>query len=206
MSSPKLVVFLHVAIKQRALQGLLQGVLPAITVIAVGRTADFERSMQDGADAVLTLPLVMSAKGLNAKLRGQHQGASDEKYGLVGADSSPDPARVAAVGALDLLGREGTTKFVHDLLGGHPRVERVTKVEDLLPLLQMQRVEGILLPTRLVPEIQTMSRLKLVQRELSVKVGLPALAISGPGGAEILTAVSKLPREACAMLGVDEWR
>lgn len=205
-ASPRLLVFLHVAVKQRAFQNLLQSALPGVGVTAVGRVADFDRALADGQDAVLSLPAVLQAKGLAVQLRGFRQGASDEKYALVGADATPDPARVRAVGALDLLGREGTTAFVHGLLTSGPKVERVTKVEDLLPLLQMQRVEAIVLPQRMVGELRGMSRLNLAARELSNKVGLPAVATVGPAGAVAVAAVAKLPAEAARSLGVEEWR
>jgi hypothetical protein len=202
----KLLVFLHVAAKQRALQGELQAALPGISVTAVGRVADFDRALTEGQDAVLTLPAVLSAHGLSPKLRGQRQGSADEKYSLIATDAAPDPARVASVGALDLLGRDGTSGFVAGLLGAKPKVERVTKVEDLLPLLQMRRVDAILLPSRLFAEIRASSRLALSGRELAAPVGLPAVASLNGAGAQVVSAVSKLPRALSKAFGVEEWR
>lgn len=205
-SAPKLLVFLHVAVKQRAFQGELQAALPGIDVTAVGRIADFDRALQDGPDAVLTLPVVLSARGLDPKLRGHHQGAIDESYALVGADTLPDATRVQSIGALDLLGREGTNAFVQQLLGARPKVERVTKVEDLLPLLQMQRVDAILLAGRLFAELRASSRLTLMAKELGKKVELPALANLTAGGAQVMSLVSRLPSRLSNAVGVDEWR
>jgi hypothetical protein len=205
-AAPKLLVFLHVAIKQRAFQSMLEGALPGIQVTAVGRVGDFERSLKQGQDALLSLPVVLAAQGLSPSLRGHRQGAPDEKYSLVGVNSPPDPPRMKAVGTLDLLGREGTTTFVHGLLGAKPKTERVTKVEDLLPLLQMQRVDAILMPARLVPEIRSTSRLNLVERELTTKVGLPAVAKIGTQAPAILRGIGKLPAATSRSLGVEEWR
>jgi hypothetical protein len=205
-SSPKLLVFLHVAIKQRAFQSMLEAALPGIQVMAVGRVGDFERSLKQGQDALLSLPVVLSAQGLTPSLKGYRQGSPDEKYALIAVNAAPDPARLKAVGALDLLGRDGTTTFVHGLLGARPKIERVTKVEDLLPLLQMQRVDAVLVPARLVPEIQSTSRLNLVPRELTTKVGLPAVAKTGAQAAAVLRGIGKLPAATSRSLGVDEWR
>jgi hypothetical protein len=201
-----LLVFLHVARKQRAFQNELTQALPGIAVTAVGRIADFDRALAEGQDAVLSLPLILSARGLAPKLRGQRLGSSEEKYALIAADALPDAAHINAVGALDLLGRDGTTDFVQHLVGSKPKVERVTKVEDLLPLLQMRRVDAILLPSRLFAELRTSSRMSLVQRELPGAIGLPAVASTGPGGAEIAARISKLPASLAAILGVDAWR
>ncbi|HTU60598.1 MAG TPA: hypothetical protein VMF89_19235 [Polyangiales bacterium] len=201
-----LLVFLHVAVKQRAFQGELESALGGISVTAVGRIGDFDRALKEGQDAVLSLPVVLTARGLAPKLRGQRGGSTEEKYALVGVDKSPDPAAVGAVGALDLLGRDGTNGFVHGLLGAKPKVERVTKVEDLLPLLQMQRVDAIVLPARQFLEIKASSRLNLAQRELPQAVGLPAVASTGAQAAQVSAAIGKLPASLSKAIGVDGWR
>jgi len=204
--SGTLLVYLHVSVKQRAFQSLLGAGLPGITTTAVGRIADFERALKDAPDAVLTLPLVAAAQGLSPTLRGYARGSSEERYALVGAGGAPDPGRVASVGALDLLGREGTARFVRRLVGAQARVERVTKIEDLLPLLQMQRVEAVLLPSRLFSELRAASRLALAVRELDATVSLPAAVSTGPAGASVLAAIGKMPKDVSRLLGVEEWR
>ncbi len=203
---PKLLVYLHLAMKQRALQSSLGSALGSVDVTAVGRIADFDRALSTGQDAVLSLPVVLGARGMDAKLQGQRQGSSDEPYVLVSADRIPNPATASSVGALDLLGRSGTVQFVHGLLGASPRVERVTKVEDLLPLLQMQRAECICLPARLFSEIKGVSRMNLLSTELKKKVGLPAVSTVGPNGGAVLTALKGLSTNAARVLGVDGWR
>jgi hypothetical protein len=203
---PRLLVFLHVALKQRVFQGELQSALEGISVTAVGRTADFDRGLWDGPDAVLTLPVVLAAHGLTSTCQGMRKGSAEESYVLAGVDAPPDPARVATVGVLDVLGRDGMNGFVSGLLGRLPKVERVTKVEDLLPLLQLQRVDGIVVPARLLVEVRAPSRLNLVVRELPRGGGLPAVASLGPGGAQIVQAVRRLPPQLSGALGVSEWR
>jgi hypothetical protein len=206
MNEPRLLVFLHVALKQRAFQSQLQGALPGVAVTAVGRTADFVRGLDDRPDAVLTLPVVLAAYHLAPTLQGLRKSSPDESYVLAGVDAAPDPARVATVGVIDLLGRDGMNAFVTDLLGTRPKVERVTKVEDLLPLLQLQRVEAILLPARLLGEVSAPSRLTLVPRELPHRIGLPALTSLSAGGAQVAQAVRHLPANVAGELGVNEWR
>lgn len=205
-ASPRLLVFLHTAVKQRALQDALSAGLPGVSVTTVGRVADFERKLAERPDAVLTLPVVLGSKGLSAALRGQRGGASSEKYVLVGADRVPSPTQVDAVGALDILGRAGTKSFVAGLLGASPRVVRVTKVEDLLPLLQMRRADSVLLPARLQSTLASASRLKLAQYELSGEVGLPAVATSSGAGASVVAAIRSLPSSTSKLVGVDSWR
>jgi hypothetical protein len=202
----RLLVFLHVALKQRAFQNKLSAAMSGVEVTAVGRVADFERALTAGQDAVLSLPEVLQAKGLGIKLQGYRGGALEEAYALVGTGSVPEPARIKVVGALDLFGRSGTNNFVSRLVGASPKVERVTKFEDLLALLQMQRVDVILLPARLVSELKTMTRLNLVQKELGPRVGLPAASIVDPGGQQAIAAIARLPAAVSRIVGVDEWR
>lgn len=205
-NNPRLLVFLHVAVKQRALQSALQSGLPGIDVTAVGRVGDFERALKAGPDAVLAAPPVLSAFKLNMTLRGTRAGAPEEKYALVGVGAEPVPNRISVLGALDLLGRDGTNGFVRSLLGTLPRIERVSKVEDLLPLLQMQRVDAILLPSRLFIEIRAASKLALSQTELGKSVGLPAVAALTAAGDAVAASVSRMPTALARMLGVESWR
>jgi hypothetical protein len=205
-SMPRLLVFLHLALKQRALQGELQAAMQGMLVTTVGRIGDVDRALQDGQDAILTLPPVLRARSLSGTLQGLSKGAPDEPYALVSVNAVPDVQKLAAVGALDLLGREGTSAFVSELLGRETRVERVSKVEDLLPLLQMQRVDAIVVAQRLVDDLREMSRMNMTILPLDKRVGLPMVASLGPKGGDAIAAIAKLPRPASQMLGVDEWR
>lgn len=203
--SGRLLVYLHVAIKQRALQSDLESALPGVEVVAVGRIGDFERVLTDRIDAVLALPLVLSAYKISPGLRGQRSGSSEERYLLVGVGSPPVASRVTSVGALDLLGREGTNAFVKGLVGSQVKVERVTKFEDLLPLLQMQRADCVLLPARLLPDLSNASKLALMSQEIQKGVGLPAAASVGQNGAELLRAISRMRANVAKLVGVDQW-
>jgi len=194
-----------VAVKQRAFQGTLQSALPGIEVTTVGRVGDFDRALKGRPDAVLTLPVVLNARGLPVSVRGRFQGSWSEPYVLLASDVAPELVNVQRVGALDLLGRDGTNAFIAGLVGARPKAERVTKVEDLLPLLQLQRVDAILLAERLVDGLRLASRLLLTERILKTKVELPAAASLSAAGAHILSALRELPSDVCGALGVDEW-
>jgi hypothetical protein len=205
-SVPRLLVFLHLALKQRALQGELQAALQGMAVTTVGRIGDVDRALREGQDAILTLPPVLRARSLTGALQGVVAGVPDEPYALVGVNSVPSLATLASVGALDLLGREGTVSFVGELIGRETKVERVSKVEDLLPLLQMQRVEAIVVAQRLVDDLREMSRMNLTLLPLEKRVGLPAVAALGPLGKDAVSAIARLPGSASQLLGVDAWR
>jgi hypothetical protein len=203
--SGRLLVYVHVAIKQRALQSELEKALPGVEVVAVGRIGDFERLLKEGVDAVLALPVVLSAYKLSPGLQGFRAGSSEERYALVGVGSPPVASRVTTVGSVDLLGREGTNAFVKGLLGVSPKVERVTKFEDLLPLLQMHRADAVLLPARLLPELSSASKLSLFPQEVQKGVGLPAAVSRTQNGQEFLRAIGRMRANVTKLFGVDQW-
>ncbi|HKY39316.1 MAG TPA: hypothetical protein VJN18_25435 [Polyangiaceae bacterium] len=203
--SAKLLAFVQTSIKQRALQQLLQDALPSLSVTTVGRVADFGRALAEGQDALLTLPIVMSSRGIVPQVLGRRGGSSEEPYSLVGANGPPALASLRTVGAIDMLDRAGTNALVQNLVGKAVKVERVTKVEDLLPLLQLSRADAVLLPSRLFWDLKATSSLHLEQRELPTRLGLPALASVGPNGAEVVAQASKLTGKAAWLLGVDSW-
>lgn len=203
--SARLLAFVQTSIKQRALQQLLQDALPGLTVTTVGRVADFERALAEGQDAVLTLPIVMHARGIAPQVLGRRGGSSEETYSLVGANGAPAVGNLRTVGAIDMLDRAGTNALIQRLVGRAVKVERVTKVEDLLPLLQLSRADAVVLPARLFGDLKATSSLALEQRELPARLGLPALASVGPAGAEAVAQASKLTGKAAQLLGVDSW-
>jgi hypothetical protein len=203
--STRLLAFVQTSIKQRALQQLLQDALPGLSVTTVGRVADFGRALEEGQDAILTLPIVMKSRGITPQVLGRRAGASEEPYSLVGANGPPVVANLRTVGAIEMLDRASTNVLVQNLVGKQVKVERVTKVEDLLPLLQLSRADAVLLPSRLFSDIKATSSLNLEQRELPARLGLPALASVGPGGAQAVAQASKLTGKAAQLLGVDSW-
>ena len=202
----KLLVFVQTVIKQRALQTLLQKALPGLEVTTVGRVADFGRSLKEGPDAVLTLPVVLQAHGMTPQIRGRRAGAIDEPYALLGVDAAPNIGSLKSVGAIEMLDRAKTNDFVRGLIGRQVKVERVTKVEDLLPLLQLQRADAVLIPLRMLSDIKGTSSLKLSYTELSTRVGLPALAGLGGGGKQTVLQAAKLAGRPAQLLGVDSWQ
>ena len=85
---------------------------------------------------------------LRPELQGTLDGSAFEEY-LVLSEVEIQPSELGslAIGCIDLVGRKKLPAFVASLLAlsKEPEVLRVTKVEDLLQLLQFQRVRAILI-------------------------------------------------------------
>jgi hypothetical protein len=202
-SGPSLVVFLHLDMKQRALQEMLGSALDGVAVTAVGRYGDLERQIASGASAVLAIGPVLSSLGLKPAVAGINAGRETEPYALLGRKRPPS---VHKVGAVDLLGRKGTNNFVHDVLKTPVEVERVTKLEDMLRLLQFEMADAILLPERMVGAMRSKSELQLETSKAPSEVSLPALGVLTPSGNSVADKLKRVPASVRAQLGVDSWR
>jgi hypothetical protein len=123
----------------------------------------------------------------------------------VGSGAPPRRDSVRKLGALDFLGHKGMKAFILQLLGSSPSVKRVTKFEDLLPLLQLDMADAILVPKRLVPALATRTELKLETTDVG-SLSLPAVVALSAKGNAVLESVKGMPKALCVEMGVDVWR
>ena len=113
------------------------------------------------------------------------------------------------IGVVDLLGRDGTQDFVTKLLKTPDlKLKRVTKMEDLLPLLQFSAADAVLVPAASVKSVTERSRLPLKVRELpDAHVGLLAVGIlNGKVRYLAIKQIQALDGDTNRTLGVERWR
>ena len=199
-----LLVFVHTDARVRSFEKQLATALPGVNVRAVGRYRDFEASLQNGADAVVTLQPVLDYLKLPVTSQGKQKGKSQEPYVLVSAGALGDPKRIGMLGAVDILGHAGMKAFVAQVAGVTPKIKLVTKTEDLLPLLQLQVVDAVLAPERFFPSLRESTRIDLHQLPVG-SAGLPAFAALTAPGHSVGLRLSKLPATINAQMGVTEW-
>ncbi len=206
-AQPSLYVFLHTRFEPRALGRTFSEALPGVSPWVLTRSRDFSRVRERNPDAVLALSPVLQAQDFKPALQGHRDGASSEAYVLL-APQRLAPASVRSVGAVDMLGRREMPQFVASLLGGdEPSVTPVTKLADLLALLQLEKVQAVLLPAREAEPLMSRTRLSLTVTKLnSAAVGLPAFCPLTASGERIKRMLTELPASALADIGVDSWR
>lgn len=206
-AEPSLYVFLHSLLEARAFSRLFEGALPGVTVWLLTRSRDFRMVRSRNPDAVVALAPVLLADGFTPALQGYKGGQASEPYVLL-STRPVTPGSVKSVGAVDVLGRREMTKFVSSLLGGNePQVEPVTKLADLLTLLQLEKVDAILLPARHAKPLISRTRLSLTVTQLAGKgVGLPAFYPATAEGQRIKGLFANLPASLLNEIGVDAWR
>ncbi len=203
-------VFLQLDVKSTAVEKALQEHLPDLAVTVFGRFRDFEEAFGiSPPDAVLCITPVLEYRGEKVTLQGKRGNEASEPYVLASAGRPLDGDLAGkTVGVVDLMGRDGTQAFLNRLLKvNDAKMKRVSKIEDLLPLLEFASADGVVLPSASVPRLTERTRLQIKTRELpDGLVGLPAVAVRTPAA---LASVSKSFQDLDAgtnrLLGLDSW-
>jgi hypothetical protein len=210
--APRLHVFMPTLMRPRALQAVLEPALPGVEVTIFGRVADFRAAVERaGPEAALAPAATLRAVGAIPVLLGVTAGNQLEPQLLL--SKRPLAARGLAektVGVVDVVGRGRLDQLVARLLGldRPPPIRRVVKVSDLLPLLQLDLADGILLPEHFLEEFRQMSELdfKILRLE-SALLERVAVAFPRPEGERRLGVdLRRLPGVVMAALGAEAWR
>lgn len=217
----KVFIFYPSLARPLAIQEALSKKCPGLDITVFGRLTDLQALVgRERPQAILAQNAVLKQfPEYPLRMQGTRNGAATEDFVLLSIDKPFDLAKVSgvAIGVVGMLDRKEMDGFVGGLVAGVPRVNRVTKVEDLLPLLIFQSVGAVLVSEANMREFQKKSQAKLVEVKLDKgKVGLLAAGIlSGTGGSggskapddkEILSALKALDAGTLALLGVDGWK
>jgi hypothetical protein len=209
-NKPGLHVFLQVDAKSGALEKILQQQLPTLGVTVFSRYRDLEdASAAVKPDALVAISPVLQQRGKKPALQGTRAGRDIEPYLLVSVGEVLDGSLSGkTIGAVDLLGRDGTQAFVAALLKTNDvKVKRVAKTEDLLPLLEFSAADGILIPSSALARLTERTRLHIKSKEApGGPVGLPALAVFNDASKEaIKKALLGMDAATKGILGIDAW-
>ena len=86
-------------------------------------------------------------EGYTTKLSGIKNNEKDEPYILLSVEKMIEPSALEGMtmGAVDYFGRKGMDSLLKKFFTPPPKVKRVTKLEDLLPLISFGMVNAILI-------------------------------------------------------------
>lgn len=208
-AKPTVHVFLQLDAKSSAVERTLRERLPELGVTVFGRFRDFEDGLTNGKpDAILTIGAVLKQRGKKATLEGVRGGKNTEPYVLASVNQPIEgPLSGRTIGAVDLLGRDGTQTLLAGLLKATDfKLKRVAKIEDLLPLLEFSAADAIVLPVSMLKRLIERTRLAIKSRELSGGVGLPMVAILNPTARDVVVkSFQNLDGATKSLLGIDSW-
>jgi hypothetical protein len=213
LGGDKLYVFFPTTARPQVVQEKLQQAYPGVEVTVFGRLNDFTAKIEiEPPEAILTkTPLIKQFDKYVIKVNGQRDGKSEEVYVLISIDQPLTPSKVTQetiIGTIDFLGRNGMNGFIQQFFTILPKIKRVTKVEDLLPLLTFNMSNAILVEESSVDFFKKTSNLNFAISPLpATKDGIIALGTKHDlQRNKIIDSTKKLGKDASSFFGVDQWK
>ncbi len=206
-----LYVFVPTEVRANIMQQKISDICKDVDVTVFGRAKDFHKEVQSAPPhAILSLlPVIERSGSFSTALKGVRDGTSEEDYVLVSVDKPIDITSIGdkKIGVVDLLGRKPMGQFISQLFQTDVKLKRVTKVEDLLPLLTFGAVDGIFISEALYNQLKSKSNLNLVSTRLNIKVGLVSAALlDAKAKDKISKCIQGFDGELNETLGVEQWR
>lgn len=209
--SAKIYVFYPSMARPNVVQTALSGKAGGNEVTVFGRLADFTAMMTATPPDVILVPKALADqyKGFKVFLKGARGGSPSADAILLSAGAPVDPKSAGSLnlGVVGFLDRAAMGAFASGLVGGTPKLKLVTKVEDLLPLLQFKSADAVLVGEDQVEDIKGKSAAQLVATPIpGVKWNLIVAASAQDDAAKNVEPVLKaLGAPERKMLGVDGW-
>lgn len=205
-----LFVFMPSQVRAKVMQQQISQTCPELDVTVFGRSKDFRKQIkQNPPNAILSLlPIIDHIGSFNSILQGSKAGFTEEEYVIVSVDTPLNLKDIAKkkIGVVDLMGRKPMGDFVSQLFQVAVKLKRVTKIDDLLPLLTFGSVEGVLVSESNYQQLKAKSNLNLVVTRSNLKVSLVNLALNGEGKKEkLLKCINRFDIKINRTLGVDRW-
>lgn len=183
-------------------------------IIVFGRYRDFKaRIEQEPPDFIITHPeLLIQFPDFKPAQRGMRDGSSTEECILVSVKKTiqKDSLTRATIGVVDFLGKYGMDQFVSKLFNIKPRLKRVIKIEDLIPLLTFNMADAILLSERNLVSFKKTSKLDFVViKSPKLRIGVITIAVNNNSNVdassenELIRIVTNV---LSVLLDIDEWR
>jgi hypothetical protein len=208
----KLYAFYPTIVRSQIIQHNLMKACPNAEVMVFGRYNDFVAKIAlDSPEAIITKTMVLAQMpGYSIKAAGSFKGSDAEPYVILSVNEKLDPSAATAettIGIIDFLGRKEMAVFIAQFFSTAPKLKRVTKIEDLLPLLTFNMAQGVLISEREVSYFKETSNLNFVITPTKFRVGIVALSVkNGTSSADIVKAIKTLNAETSAMLGATQWK
>ncbi len=195
-----------------SIQQKLTQLKPNYKIIVFGNYADFiESSIDDAPDAIITKPnLLKIFKGYTKVLSGLKNGKETEPYVLLSINKKIDISQnsTKTVGVLNFLNRKDMDTLFIRYFKALPKIKRVMKVEDLLPLLTFRMVNAILISQNQVDYFKEKSNMNFIVSELpGFRIGIVMLAVKkSENSPQIINWVVDFDKDLLSTFGVDKWK
>ena len=212
-AAEKLYVFYPSSTRPHIISEKLQNVMNGVKVYVFGRYSDFiARVTMEPPDAVLTkTSLIQQLDNYTVVLRGARENRTDERFVLVSVSGKNQRLRVDSetiIGMVDYFGRNGTLDFVKQFFPDASKIKRVTKPEDLMPLLIFDMADCVMVEENSAEFLANLSNRPLSIVPLnSQKQGIVAIAtLKNRNDTAITNCLKKYQKETTLLFGIDQWK
>ena len=179
------------------------------TIRSFSNVIDFTKAVSiDTPDAVITKPQLLPILSIyNIKLNATYSGSTKESFFVLSVENPLTLTGLTSknIGILDFLGRKYINTFTDDLFDGNPKLKRVKKIADLVPLLTMNLVDGVIVSASQLAYIKSRSQLSFHKTKCKNDQDIAVLALLKESE-EIVKRLKQLPAELALMIGVDGWK
>lgn len=214
LSAASLSVFYPTTVRAKVLQEHISAACKNVDITVFGHQRDFHALVSSTpTDAILAAPsVVQSFTDYRTVMRAHRDGLPEQNYFFVdiNGDVSPIPLLGQRVGVVDLLGAKEMPRYISQLFNVPIKVKRVTKLEDLLPLISFAAVDTIFVSQHALTFIQGKTAMSLNVAPSGKALGIASLAILSTRGSGVQQAirecVGKFDRQLNEKFGVDEWK
>ena len=209
LAAPTLYIFSPSYIKAHVTQKKIETLCPNVDISVFAKAKDFNKQTQIAPpDAAISLATVISQYGNYSLLfKGKRANKHQERYFLVSVDLPTHVTDLSGkkVGVLDLLGRKPMTEFIKRLLGDIS-VKRVSKTEDLLPLLSFKAVDALFISESDMQDLKQATQLNLKISPTKIKLGRSVAAYANPANKNAISqCVSTFDKSVNEYFGVEKW-
>ena len=138
-----------IPVKEREKALKSDAALNGTEVTVFGKFSEFSSSLKNSKPKFLMVPSAYTSYNEDYKPVFQFVkgGQSNFKFLILSVKSewSKEATAKGSVGIVDELGRKQTSAFIKDQVGAFKRVKRVTKTDDLMPLLVLENANYIII-------------------------------------------------------------
>lgn len=211
IEAAKVYVFYPSMARPNVVQSALAAKASGHEVTVFGRLADFTAMMTTAPPDVILVPKPLAELFGEFKvfLKGAVGGAptGDALLLSTGAPVDVSKAGTLNLGVVGILDRKQMGGFVGGVVGGAPKLKIVTKIEDLLPLLQFKSADAVLVGKDQVEDLKSKSAAQIIATPVpGGKWGYVVAAAANDASAKAIEPVLKsLGGSEKKMLGVDGW-
>lgn len=208
-----LFVYIPSKLKAVILEERIKAQCPDYDVRVFGKSEEFRQQISEKSPhAVLSLPIIFETlPELTVYTQGQRNGRTNEKAVLLSLDKPVSPADIGRLrlGMLDLLGRKQSQAYVDKIFNASVQIIRVSKIEDLAPLIVFNMADAIFTTESYAEDIKSRSKLNLVVTPLQLEVGLTvggeAPTASNSDVKQVIQCVKGFDDQLNEIFGVEHW-